>query len=46
MSRLVETCQLEVRRHLPARAAFMGLTADQLITAWATRRKHRLGIAA
>ncbi|CAI2932419.1 ABC transporter permease [Aminobacter niigataensis] len=25
--------------------AFMGLTADQLITAWATRRKQRLGLA-
>jgi glycine betaine/proline transport system permease protein len=26
--------------------AFMGLTADQLITAWATKRKQRLGLAA
>jgi len=26
--------------------AFMGLTADQLITAWATNRKQRLGLAA
>ncbi|WP_210346876.1 proline/glycine betaine ABC transporter permease [Aminobacter sp. SR38] len=25
--------------------AFMGLTADQLITAWATRRKQKLGLA-
>ncbi|WP_269932846.1 ABC transporter permease [Aminobacter sp. HY435] len=25
--------------------AFMGLTADQLINAWATRRKQRLGLA-
>ncbi|BBD39626.1 glycine/betaine ABC transporter permease [Aminobacter sp. Y103A] len=25
--------------------AFMGLTADQLITAWATRRKQQLGLA-
>ena len=25
--------------------AFMGLTADQLITAWSSRRKQKLGLA-